>query len=150
MADTPLELIEKTNSNIKSILDEVFPGYSEFGEGQYTIERGSTIVMIVTRPFLEDDLFVECMANVVTGADITPELMKFLLRKNSQLHFGAFGLLFDDTIVFQHTISGANLDKNELVNSVNAVANIADFYDDEIVAIAGGKRAKDLDAINLD
>ena len=69
---------------------------------------------------------------------------QFLLRKNAELHIGGFGLLFDDTIVFQHSIAGTNLDANELVTSVNTVAVIADYYDDEIVERSGGKRATDI------
>jgi hypothetical protein len=78
------------------------------------------------------------MANLVSGAMISNDLMQFLLRKNAELHFGAFGLLFDNTIVFQHSIAGSNVDGNELVTSVDAVAIVADHYDSEIISIAGG------------
>jgi len=70
--------------------------------------------------------------------------MQFLLRKNAEMHFGAFGLLFDNTIIFQHSLAGKNIDDNELLTAVNAVAIIADHYDDEIVEIAGGRRSKDM------
>jgi hypothetical protein len=56
--------------------------------------------------------------------------MEFLLRKNATLHFGAFGLAFDRTLVFSHSIAGRNLDYNELRATVETVGAIADYYDD--------------------
>ena len=108
--ETPQELIDSTIKKVTEILVEHFPNYLTFGNGSFTISRGSTQVMIVVRPYTDDDTCVECISNVVTGARINEELMRFLLRKNAELHFGAFGLLFDDTITFSHSISGKNLE----------------------------------------
>ena len=143
MVETPRELIDQTIDRVNEILKEHFPDYLSFGNGSFTISRGSTQVMIVVRPFTSDETCVECMANVVTGTDITMELMRFLLRKNAELHFGSFGLLFDDTITFAHSIAGTNLDSNELITTLNSVAVISDYYDDIIVDLSGGKRAAD-------
>ncbi len=143
--ETPLELIQKTIENVESILKNKYPDYLTFENGAFTIARGSTQIMIIVRPYTDNDTCIECTANVVYNTTITDELTKFLLRKNAELHFGAFGLLFDDTITFSHSISGANLDENELLNTINAVATIADYYDDEIIKTNGGKRATDLD-----
>lgn len=139
------ELIEQTYKKITTVLDEKNVEYISFDNGAITLSFGSTQVMVVVREFTEDDTVIECMANVVTGANITPELMRFLLRKNAELHFGSFGLLFDDTIVFSHALNGAHMDSNELLTALHAVSVIADHYDDEIVAMAGGHRAADLD-----
>jgi hypothetical protein len=144
MPETPQELIDNTTADVQKILEKHFPDYLNFENGSFTISRGSSQVMIIVRPFTENETCIECVSNVVTGANITNELMQFLLRKNAELHFGAFGLLFDNTIVFQHTITGTNLNENELRTSINAVAIISDHYDDEIVEMAGGKRAIDL------
>jgi hypothetical protein len=100
--------------------------------------------MIIIRPFTDSDSCIECISQVVTDAKISTELMKFLLRKNAELHFGSFGLLFDDTITFSHSITGKNLDPNELMTTLNSVVTISDYYDDIIVGMAGGKRAVDL------
>ncbi len=143
MENTPQELIQSTINKVEEILNSKYPDHTKFEEGQYVINRGSTQVMVLVRPFTEKDTAVECIANVVSGADISAELMKFLLRKNAEIHFGSFGLLFDDTISFSHCITGTNLDANELIVSINSVAIIADHYDDEIVKIAGGKRLID-------
>ncbi len=148
--ETPQNLIDETIVKVEEVLKKHFPDYIDFENGNYTITRGSTQVMIIVRPFTDSEPVVECMANVVNGADINSELMHFLLRKNSEMHFGAFGLLFDDTIVFQHSLAALNLDDNELITALNAVAIIADHYDDEIVEIAGGKRASDLPEPEID
>jgi len=139
------ELIEQTYKNITAVLDEKNVEYLSFDNGAITLSFGSTQVMVVVREFTDDDVVIECIANVVTGATISPELMRFLLRKNAEIHFGAFGLLFDDTIVFSHALNGVNMDSNELLTALHAVSVIADHYDDEIVAMAGGHRAADLE-----
>lgn len=142
--ETPDELIQETINKVQSILNEHFPDHLSFGNGSYTISRGSTQVMIIVRPFTNNETCIECFSNVVVGAEITSDLMRFLLRKNAELHFGSFGLLFDDTITFTHSITGTNLDANELITTLNSVAIIADYYDDIIVELAGGKRAADI------
>jgi len=142
--ETPQELIDLTIKNVENILKEAYPDYLTFGEGQYTLSHGSTQIMIIVRPFTNEETCIEVLANVVSDGNITPELMKFLLRKNAELHFGAFGLLFDDTIIFQYSIAGTNVDKNELITSINAVSIIADHYDDELATMSNGKRAIDI------
>ncbi|MBM2813340.1 MAG: hypothetical protein HW421_102 [Ignavibacteria bacterium] len=140
---TPDELIQNTIERVSSYLKNNFPDHLSFGNGSFTIQRGSSQIMIIVRPFTDDDTCVECLANVVSGAKISTELMRFLLRKNAELHFGSFSLLFDDTIAFSHTVNGKNLDENELNTAVVSVAIISDYYDDIIVEMAGGKRASD-------
>lgn len=147
--ETPQELMDSTAAKVENMLKKNFPEYIKFSDTSWTISRGSTQVMILVRPFTYNETCVECIANVVNGANISAELMKFLLRKNAELHFGSFGLLFDDTITFSHSIAGTNMDDSEFVNSVNTTAIIADYYDDQIVEIAGGKRAADLDTDDM-
>ncbi|MCX6154331.1 MAG: hypothetical protein NT007_09230 [Candidatus Kapabacteria bacterium] len=137
-------LLDTTVDDVKTLLNEHFPNHISFGYGSFTISRGSSQIMIIVRPFTLDETCIELFAHVVTGATINEELLKFLMRKNAELHFGAFGLLFDGTITFSHSILGSNLDPNELVITLNSVAVISDYYDDIIVDMAGGKRALDM------
>ena len=65
--------------------------------------------------------------------------MEWLLKKNSEINFGAFGLLFDNTIVYSHTLPGMDLSDSELTSTLATMATIADFYDGVIVEMAGGK-----------
>jgi len=139
-----MTLVEETRVRVESILMDAYPEYMSFDDGVYAVTRGSTRVMISIRPFTAEECMVECTAHVVAGATITPELMKFLLRKNAEIHLGGFGLLFDDTIVYSNSVTGTHLDRNELIVLVASVAVISDHYDDEIVTMAGGKRASDV------
>jgi hypothetical protein len=143
MAETPQELIENTINRVEDFLKKNFPDYISFENGTFTVSRGTIQVMIIVRPFTESETCVEFVATVVTGAIIDPTLMQFLLRKNSELHYGAFALLFDGTIVFQHSIAGTNVDENEVRTSLNAVAIITDYYGKEIITMAGGMLASE-------
>ena len=126
-------------------MEEMFDKYpwEKLDEPGFGLFMGSAWVEVRIHPW-QQDAAIETRSHVVRGAEITPELMQFLLRKNAELHIGGFGLLFDNTIVYQHSITGTNLDENELVTSVNTVAVIADHYDDLIVEKSGGKRATDV------
>ena len=75
------------------------------------------------------------------GAQLTPELTKFLLDENSKMRFGAFAIDAEGEVVFRHCIAGSTCDKEELETSVGAVAQTADEYDDQIVQRWGGQRA---------
>ena len=144
LVETPKAILDATVEKLTHLLKEYFPDYLSFGNGTYTIMRGSTQVMVIVRSFTNVDCVVECTAHVVTGAEIDDELMRFLLRKNAELHFGSFALLFDDTISFSYSLAGRNLDPNEFITAMNSVAMISDYYDDIIVNMAGGKRALDV------
>lgn len=141
---TPDAIIESTRANVAAILKDRFSQTVDFSDGSYALSYGSSSVGVVVRRYTETDTMVEIMAQVVSGAEITPELLKWLLRKNAELHFGAFGLLFDDTIIYTYSLPGSKLDASELEAAVTSVAVIADHYDDEIVKMAGGMRTSDL------
>ncbi len=140
---TPESLVTATRDRVAQALRDRYPSAEDFGDGSYTLSHGSSSVIIVVRPYTETDTMVEVTAQVVTGATMSSDLMHFLLRKNAELHFGSFSLLFDDTIMYSYSLAGSTLDANELEAAVTSVAVIADHYDDEIVAMAGGKRAAD-------
>ena len=137
-------LITEAQNAVRDVLAARFEDHIDFGDGTYAIPHGSSSVSIVVRPYTETDTIIELTAQVVSEGEVTPELMHWLLRKNAELHFGGFGLLFDDTIVFTYAISGTPIDANVLEAAITSVAVIADHYDDEIVKLAGGKRAAEL------
>lgn len=146
----PNEALQAAIGRIESLLQELFPDVVSFGDGSFTLSRGSATVMVVVRAFGETEYCVECLSHVVSGAVLDENVLKYLLRKNAELHFGGFGLLFDDTIAFSYTIPVASLSSDELSTAVNAVAVIADYYDDEIVAMAGGRRSVDAEEQELE
>jgi hypothetical protein len=107
------------------------------------VMMGSAVAQVAVMPWGDDDATITTRAYVVTGAELTPDLMLYLLQKNEKMRFGAFGVDEDGDILFEHTIVGSSCDKNELKVSVLAVLRTADEYDDEIVARWGGERALD-------
>jgi hypothetical protein len=109
----------------------------------FAIPVGSAFGEIIVFPWGDDDSTICTRAYVVAGAEITPELTRYLLARNIELRFGAFGVDEDDDIVFEHSIVGSTCDKNELKASVLAVVMTADRFDDEIVARWGGQRRLD-------
>lgn len=104
---------------------------------------GSALVEVLVFPWGEDDAIINTRSYVVTGAELTPDLMLFLLKENSLMLFGAFGVDEQGDILFEHTIVGSTCDQKELESSVNAVLQVADDYDDIIVQKWGGERALD-------
>ena len=102
---------------------------------------GSALAQAGVHPWGTDDATICTRAYVVSGAELTPDLLYFLLRTNADMRFGAFGVDDDGDIFFEHTIVGSTCDKGELKSSVMAVVRTADDYDDKIVARWGGQRA---------
>ena len=112
-----------------------FPGFS--------VGAGSTEVNITVLPRSDSDAFIKVFAWVIIGAELNPDLMKYLLLKNSDFVFGGFGLDADGDIFFRHTILATNLDKSELRAAIGAVRFTADEQDDEIQKRWGGQRLAD-------
>ena len=109
----------------------------------FLVALGSAFASVAVHPWGDDDASITTRAYVVTGAEITPDLMLFLLQENATMRFGAFGIDSDKDVFFEHTIVGSSCDKSELKASVMAVVWVADKYDDQIVARWGGQRAVD-------
>ena len=129
-----LPMLEEVFGDCATLRDDV-PGVS--------VMVGSALAEVGVHPWGSHEAVVNTRAYVVTGAEITPELTHFLLRKNNETLFGAFGLDSDDDIFFEHTIVGSTCDKEELHASVLAVVETADDLDEEIMARWGGQRARD-------
>lgn len=109
----------------------------------FLLDMGSAFVRVAVFPWGDDDAFVNARSWVICGAEIKPDLMHFLLRKNDDFRFGAFGLDKDNDIFFEHSIVGSTCDKLELKACVMAVLTTADRFDDEIQQRWGGTRAVD-------
>lgn len=104
---------------------------------------GSALARTGVFPWGKYDASICTRSYVVSDAELTPELMRYLLAENARMRFGAFGIDDQGVIVFEHTILGSRCDREELKASVMAVVMTADKYDDEIVSRWGGKRALD-------
>jgi hypothetical protein len=131
---------------------KIEPWVSEICKDQYIppsnlpifiVPVGSATAMIEVLPWGVNESVISAWSYVVTGAEITPELMRFLLDQNFDMQFGSFSLDKDGDIRFQTSLIGSSCDKNELQTSVTAVLEAADEYDDRIIETWGGKRASD-------
>lgn len=109
----------------------------------FGIAVGSAFTSIGVYPWGEDDATITTRSYVVTGVELTAELMKYLLQENDRMRFGAFGVDQDNDIFFEHTLVGSTCDKEEIKASVLAVVVTADEYDDKIIQKWGGQRALD-------
>jgi hypothetical protein len=137
MADIE-NLIGEVREKVRTYLNEVYPDFVEFDDGMFTVQKGSATVSIAVRPWHDEDTAVEFTSQLASGCNVTVDVMKWLLQKNVELHFGALGLMFDNTIVYSHTLPGCSMSKESFEATVRTVATIADHYDDEVVAMAGG------------
>ena len=137
--------VQKVYEHIEPLIKELFGEFS-YADPTYPAFRlnyNSAYVTIVVNPWGEDDATIQSYSLCVTGAEITSELMRYLLGENANLRFGAFGVDGDDDIIFHHSIVGLTCDKEELRASVLGVLYTSDKYDDQIVAKFGGIRASD-------
>ena len=107
------------------------------------VMEGSAFVQVGVFPWGDADATITTRAWVVAGAELTRDLLAFLLRENGGMHFGAFGIDDEGDIFFEHSIVGSTCDRKELEASVTAVLRTADEYDDRIASRWGGKRALD-------
>jgi hypothetical protein len=108
----------------------------------FLLQQGSAIVQITVSAMGDSEAVITVGAGVVTGAQITPELMLFLLAHNSSTWFGAFGIDSKSGVIsFDHSIIGSTCDQKELLTSISAVASTADALDDLIIEKFGGKSA---------
>lgn len=108
----------------------------------FLIPKGSTVVHVAVNAFGDQDASITVGAPVVTGAQVTPELMAFLLAHNHGSVFGAFGVNPENgTITLDHSIVGSTCDQKELMTSIAFVAETADKLDDAIIGKFGGKSA---------
>jgi len=111
----------------------------------FFVPQGSAVVVVQVGALGNDEASITVGAQVVTGANVTSELMAFLLAHNYGSLFGAFGVNPENgTITYDHSIVGSTCDKKELDASVMFVAQTADRYDDAIIEKFGGKSALSL------
>jgi hypothetical protein len=111
----------------------------------FVLEEGSALVYVRTFPIGDDRAGIEVFSYVLIDAEVTDDLMRFLLAYNLRLVIGAFALIVHDDgkgeVLLTRTMLADSLDSAELYSTVSAIARIADKLDDEMVARFGGKTA---------
>jgi hypothetical protein len=137
------ECQEEVYRQVKACLDELVDEYfDEADHCDFYLKYGSTVLEISIDPFEEDDAVVEILAFVVQGVEPSYDLLRELLRLNSEVPLGAFSMLGRD-IFFSHSILGRRLRPEQLIASLDSVASIADLYDEKLTARYGGETALD-------
>lgn len=139
------ELIDNAREKVRGYLALIDPEYQEYDSGMFTVEEGSAVIGITVRPWHDGDVVVEFTSQLVNNAELNDETMKWLLETNADLHFGGFGLLFDDTIIYAYTVPASTLNQETFAAVAQTVAAIADHYDDEIVEVVGGRKGAALE-----
>jgi hypothetical protein len=122
------------------------PAFRQIDDRLYIVKQGSCFVMINVLPWGADRAVVRCVAQLVKGVRLAPQLARQLLELNSILRFGAFGYVPEDELVlFMHSIlGGPTLDAEELLITLRDVALVADEYDDRIARHFGGQTMQEL------
>lgn len=132
---------EETYQKVEEYLPEFFDDpYLDDDNGHYYVRYGSTVLEISVVAYGPKEAVVNIMSYCVQGADVDEELLRGLLQLNHSLPFGSFSLVGDD-IFFSHAIFGRDLEARALLGAIAAVADVADEYDDRIVARYGGTTA---------
>jgi hypothetical protein len=135
------ECQEEVYRQVKSYLDELVDEHFDDAEHcDFYLKYGSTVLEISIHPYQEDDAVIEILAFCVQGVEPSFEMMQELLRLNSEVVLGAFSMVGKD-IFFSHSFLGRRLSPEQLIASLDIVANVSDEYDEQIVAAFGGETA---------
>ena len=136
---------EECYNRVKGYVKEIFGDFAtpRADSPNFSVYVGSSYSSVAVMPWGEDDAVVTTRSWVITGVEMTQELLHYLLRENDTMRFGAFGLDSDNDVFFEHSIVGSSADRDELKASIMAVVTTADRYDDEISSRWGGTRAID-------
>jgi hypothetical protein len=120
--------------------------FSQVEENKFTVGYGSSQVLITATADEESKInSIEFSAIVTTGTNLKPELLELLLKSNTSYETGAFGILFDGTIVYKQILLTDKLTPLAIARNLEIVGKVADKYDDIIVNHFGGKRSIDVD-----
>jgi hypothetical protein len=132
---------EEVYRQVKSYLDELVDEHFDDAEHcDFYLKYGSTVLEISIAPYEEDDAVIEVLAFCVQGVEPSFEMMRELLRLNSQVPLGAFSLVGND-IFFSHSFLGRRLRPEQFIASLDSVASISDEYDEKLVGQYGGETA---------
>src|SRR5512141_1439247 len=130
---------EQVYRQVKTYLDELVDEHFDDAEHcDFYLKVGSTVVEISIHPYEQDDAVVQVLAFCVHGVEPSAELMRDLLKLNSEVPLGAFSLVGRD-VFFSHSFLGRRLQADQLIASLDIVATISDDYDEVIVRKHGGQ-----------
>jgi hypothetical protein len=110
----------------------------------YVLPIGDVQVTVAPRVLPGGPAIVRVFAVTNVGVNVVPELGLFLARLNFGLMFGRFALdAENDSIWFDETLLGDQLNEEALKFAIQVVASTADEWDDRIVQMFGGVKFGD-------
>ncbi|MDO1450084.1 YbjN domain-containing protein [Rhodocytophaga aerolata] len=126
-------LIKATQTKIASYLSRLFDEQElVIVDGLYAFTFGTVQIEVQVISWHSEDVLVKVFSYLAQDVTLTKEMSEELLRLNSTLSFGSFGITFDNSVVFSYSLAGANIDFNEFSAAIQTVATIADEYDEKI------------------
>lgn len=131
---------KKCFQRVARFMHSLFGEQAQFIDGvpEIFVRNGTAEVHLRVLPWNDDALLI-ARAYIASCIDLTPDLMTYLLKKNNDITFGAFGVDNDGSIFLEHSIVGSSCNKAEVKATVLSVLTIADEYDGEILERWGGK-----------
>jgi hypothetical protein len=139
--DVHAQAYERVKQLMTELYGELYSAAADFPG--FVLDAGSTKVHVAVLPWGDSDACVKVFAWVIVGAELTQDLMKYLLQKNDEIVFGGFGIDSDGDIFFKYAILATDLGKSELRAAIAAARFSADEYDDAIQQRWGGQRLAD-------
>ena len=137
--------VDLTTRRVRQHLDARYGGFEHHPDWGFHGAFGSARVFVEVLPVLDDSTAVRVSSPVLSQVAMSDELALRLLALAAEEPFGAFAhLAARDEVWLQHAILGDDLDAVELETAIDAVAEIADGCDDELVRDFGGLRYADL------
>ena len=132
---------EETFRKVEEYLGELFEDpYLDPEAGHFYVRYGTTVLEISVEPYGPEEAVVTIMSYCVQEVESDEALLAGLLELNHQIALGSFSMVGND-IFFSHSLFGRSLEPRDLLRAITSVAEIADDYDDRIVAKYGGQTA---------
>ena len=139
------ERIASTTTRVERILNERFESFLHDPHWGYHGAFGSARVFVTVRHTLEVSTAVIVSSPILSGVELTDALALELHAIAAERHYGRFAFAADRAeLWFEHAVLGDDLDAEELLVAIDAVASVADREDDALQARHGGRRYADL------
>ena len=108
------EVYREVKAHLAELVDEYF---DDAEHCDFYLKYGSTVLEISIDPYEEDDAVIEVLAFCVQGVEPSFEMMRDLLRLNSEVPLGAFSLVGKD-IFFSHSFLGRRMRPEQFIGSL--------------------------------
>ena len=142
-----MNMADTVKGKVQRILADELGSVEIDRDGDFIVKHESTIVFVSVFAFNENedsDIVVSCVAPMVTGVPLTPEVFKWVAVDGQRFHFGSCYITPEENpangwIYFKYAIVGNDLDSNELLSAVYRTAFTANDLDDKLKELFGGK-----------